>query len=41
MMRLIPFLTYGDEKRMQLLLDHFSPHLDFDRLDLYVQYVLC
>jgi E3 ubiquitin-protein ligase UBR4 len=33
MMRLIPFLTYGDENRMQMLLDHFSPHLDFDRFD--------
>eukprot|EP00118_Oscarella_pearsei_P014508 m.124661 g.124661 ORF g.124661 m.124661 type:complete len:943 (+) comp37851_c0_seq3:1576-4404(+) len=33
MVRLIPFLTYGDESRMQTLIEHFSPHLDFDKFD--------
>ncbi len=31
LMRLIPFLAFGDEEKMDALIDHFRPYLNFDR----------
>ncbi|XP_076455251.1 E3 ubiquitin-protein ligase UBR4-like isoform X3 [Babylonia areolata] len=33
LMRLIPFLAFGDPEKMLVLINHFSPYLDFDRFD--------
>ncbi|XP_031553032.1 E3 ubiquitin-protein ligase UBR4-like isoform X2 [Actinia tenebrosa] len=33
MMRIIPFLTFGDEKNMKTLIIHFMPYLDFEKFD--------
>ncbi|EDO43429.1 predicted protein [Nematostella vectensis] len=33
MMRIIPFLTFGDEKNMKTLIVHFLPYLDFNKFD--------
>ena len=32
-MKLIPYLTYGDEVSMQVILDYFSSFLNFERHD--------
>jgi len=37
LMRLIPFLAFGDREKMHALVSHFMPYLDFDK---YV-FVLC
>ena len=31
MMRIIPFLTFGDEENMRTLVNHFLPYLDFEK----------
>ena len=31
LMRLIPFLAFGDQEKMQALVNHFRPYLDFNR----------
>ena len=31
MMRIIPFLTFGDERNMRTLINHFLPFLDFEK----------
>ena len=31
LMRLIPFLAFGDRQKMHILIDHFIPYLDFGR----------
>lgn len=31
MMRIIPFLTFGDEGNMKTLVNHFLPYLDFEK----------
>ncbi|XP_037079445.1 E3 ubiquitin-protein ligase UBR4-like [Pollicipes pollicipes] len=33
LMRVLPFLTFGSQEKMRLLIDHFQPVLDFDELD--------
>ncbi|XP_074621519.1 E3 ubiquitin-protein ligase UBR4-like isoform X3 [Acropora palmata] len=33
MMRIIPFLTFGDEGNMKTLVNHFLPYLDFEKFD--------
>ncbi|KAF0287067.1 E3 ubiquitin-protein ligase UBR4 [Amphibalanus amphitrite] len=33
LMRVLPFLTFGSEEKMRLLIDHFQPVLDFDEFD--------
>ncbi|XP_068695175.1 E3 ubiquitin-protein ligase UBR4-like isoform X2 [Montipora foliosa] len=33
MMRIIPFLTFGDEGNMRTLVNHFLPYLDFEKFD--------
>ena len=32
LMRLIPFLAFGDREKMHALVSHFMPYLDFDKL---------
>ena len=34
LMRLIPFLAFGEQTKMQTLVNHFQPYLDFNRFDL-------
>ncbi|XP_052722001.1 E3 ubiquitin-protein ligase UBR4-like isoform X2 [Crassostrea angulata] len=34
LMRLIPFLAFGEEDKMLVLLNHFKPYLDFTKFDL-------
>ena len=31
LMHIIPFLTFGDPRHMNVLLQHFEPYLDFDK----------
>jgi len=31
LMRLIPFLAFGDREKMHALVSHFMPYLDFDK----------
>jgi len=31
LMRLIPFLAFGDQEKMHALVAHFMPYLDFDK----------
>jgi len=31
LMRLIPFLAFGDQEKMHALVSHFMPYLDFDK----------
>jgi E3 ubiquitin-protein ligase UBR4 len=31
--RIVPFLTYGERKIMEILVEHFLPFLDFERFD--------
>jgi hypothetical protein len=31
LLHVIPFLTFGDPRSMNLLLKHFAPHLDFEK----------
>lgn len=31
LMRLIPFLAFGEEDKMLVLLNHFKPYLDFTK----------
>jgi len=31
LMRLIPFLAFGDHEKMHALVSHFMPYLDFDK----------
>lgn len=31
LMRLIPFLAFGDQEKMHALVTHFMPYLDFDK----------
>ena len=31
LMHIIPFLTFGDPRHMNVLLQHFAPYLDFDK----------
>lgn len=33
LMRLIPFLAYGDDHKMMALINHFTPYLHFERYD--------
>ncbi|KAI0242917.1 E3 ubiquitin-protein ligase UBR4 [Lamellibrachia satsuma] len=33
LMRLIPFLAFGEQTKMQTLVNHFQPYLDFNRFD--------
>lgn len=33
LMRLIPFLAFGDEDKMLALINHFKPYLDFNKFD--------
>ena len=33
LMRVLPFLTFGSQEKMRLLIDHFQPVLDFDEFD--------
>ncbi|XP_064650064.1 E3 ubiquitin-protein ligase UBR4-like isoform X3 [Lineus longissimus] len=33
LMRLIPFLAFGDQVKMQTLIKHFMPYLDFEKFD--------
>ncbi|XP_074661944.1 E3 ubiquitin-protein ligase UBR4-like [Tubulanus polymorphus] len=33
LMRLIPFLAFGDEQKMLTLITHFMPYLDFNKFD--------
>lgn len=30
-MHILPFLTFGDKKNMNALIDHFEPYLDFEK----------
>ncbi|CAB4062605.1 UBR4 [Lepeophtheirus salmonis] len=34
LMRVLPFLTYGNDDKMELLLSHFSEVLEFDKFDI-------
>jgi len=34
LMRLIPFLAFGDHEKMLALINHFKPYLDFNKLDM-------
>ncbi|KAL3872340.1 hypothetical protein ACJMK2_040271 [Sinanodonta woodiana] len=34
LMRLIPFLAFGEEDKMLTLINHFKPYMDFDKFDL-------
>ncbi|CAL1532573.1 unnamed protein product [Lymnaea stagnalis] len=34
LMRLIPFLAFGEDDKMEALLTHFKPYLQFDKFDL-------
>jgi len=36
LMRLIPFLAFGDQEKMHALVSHFMPYLDFDKCVLVV-----
>ena len=31
LMRIIPFLSFGDVEKMKTLIDHFKPYLDFSK----------
>ena len=31
LMRLIPFLAFGDKEKMQTLVEHFKPYLEYDK----------
>ena len=31
LMRLIPFLAFGEEEKMLTLINHFKPYLDFNK----------
>ena len=31
LMHIIPFLTFGDPRHMNVLLQHFEPYLDFEK----------
>ena len=31
LMHIIPFLTFGDPKNMNILLQHFAPYLNFEK----------
>jgi len=41
LMRLIPFLAFGDQEKMHALVSHFMPYLDFDKLVLVSFFSLC
>jgi len=38
LMRLIPFLAFGDQEKMHALVSHFMPYLDFDKYVFVTRY---
>jgi E3 ubiquitin-protein ligase UBR4 len=39
LMRLIPFLAFGDEQKMDALIDHFRTYMNFDRYSIVTFFV--